>query len=167
MHDEHRHTARQRTPAANKPNQDYSTAISRLRARALRITEPRKAMLHILATTTTPVSVENLHHTLGNGTADLVTVYRSIEAFEKAGIVQRHPLESGKNLYSLTNHAHHHHIMCRECGRIDNIDGCAAERFEKEARKLGYKKISHVFEIYGVCESCAKSRGSKKAGAKN
>jgi Fe2+ or Zn2+ uptake regulation protein len=154
MHNGHRHAHANGTDTTTA-QKAYETAIARLRTRALRITEPRKAMLRVLSAAPAPVSVEDIHLALGGGAADLVTVYRSIEAFEKAGLVQRHPLESGKNLYTLSGLDHHHHIMCRECGRIDDIDGCAAEKFEKAARDLGYQKIFHVFEIYGVCKTCA------------
>jgi Fur family ferric uptake transcriptional regulator len=133
-----------------------------LREGSLRVTRPRKAMLRVLASAPTPLSVESLHLAIGGGGADLATVYRSIEAFEKAGIVQRHPLENGKSLYDLARHGHHHHVICRQCGRTDDIEGCAARPFESTARKLGYQAISHVFEIYGVCNVCAGSQTTEK-----
>jgi Fe2+ or Zn2+ uptake regulation protein len=143
----------------------YEDALERLRATALRVTAPRKAMLRVLAAASGPVSIEALHSGLEAGVADLVTVYRSILAFEEIGLVQRHPLESGKNLYCLSDgrgRHHHHHVICRECGRMDVVEGCGAEKFEEEARRLGYAQISHVFEIYGVCGDCS-ARAEVKA----
>lgn len=142
---------------------DYCMALTRLRESALRITRPRKAMLRVLVSTPAPLSVEALHLAIGSGVADLATVYRSIEAFEKTGVVQRHPLENGKSLYDLARHGHHHHVICRKCGRTDDIEGCAARPFENTARKLGYQAVSHVFEIYGVCDRCA---GNQTTGKK-
>jgi len=141
-------------------------AVERLRAAGMRVTGQRKAMLRFLAEAPAPVSVEEIHKALAadtaseNAGADLVTVYRSIEAFEGVGVVRRHPLESGKNLWCLERggHAHHHHIICRECGHADELDGCDVARFETTAKKLGYSELSHVFEIYGVCRNCAGSR---------
>jgi Fur family ferric uptake transcriptional regulator len=139
-------------------NASYKTALASLREAGLRVTKPRKAMLHALSLADGPVSIEALHHTLDDGVADLVTVYRSVLAFLEYGIVQRHPLENGKNLYCLADtghHQHHHHVICRLCGRMDELGGCVAEKFEEIARQLGYIRISHVFEIYGVCSKCA------------
>lgn len=153
MHTGHEHSC---CGGHAKPAQGYATALERLRELRHRITEPRKAMLRILADYPRPISVEDLHRAIGAGVADLVTVYRSIEAFEKAGIVRRHPLESGKNLYELAmQEHHHHHVICRRCGHIDALSGCGAETFELAARKLGYTAISHVFEVYGVCKNCS------------
>jgi Fe2+ or Zn2+ uptake regulation protein len=147
-------------------NAAIAAALACLREAGLRITAPRRAMLRFLATAAAPVSAEDIHHALG-GVADLVTVYRSIEAFEKVGVARRHPLESGKSLWCLetVGHAHHHHVTCRKCGRADELSGCEAEKFETAARRLGYKEISHVFEIYGVCGDCTgreKRTGEKR-----
>lgn len=139
------------------PDQAYAQALEQLRAHGLRITAPRKAMLRVLANERRPLSVEELHREVGNRTADLVTIYRSIEAFEKAGVAQRHVWDSGKSCYELLVRAHHHHhVICRECGQVDVLPGCEAERFEQSARNLGYTALTHVLEVYGVCKTCAK-----------
>lgn len=119
-------------------------------------------MLRVLAASG-PVSIETLHRALAAGTADPATVYRSILIFEQAGIVQAHPLENGARLYCLggtAGHPHHHHVICRVCGRMEEAGGCAAEPFEAVAHELGYTEVSHVFEIYGVCPGCAATRHS-------
>lgn len=114
-------------------------------------------MLRVLAKERRPLSAEELHRAVGNRTADLVTIYRSLEAFEKAGVAQRHVWESGKSCYELSPHAHHHHhVICRECGHVDVLSGCEAGRLEQSARKLGYTALTHVLEVYGVCKTCAK-----------
>ncbi|MDR2844968.1 MAG: transcriptional repressor [Puniceicoccales bacterium] len=155
-HHTHIHTHPHEHP--HHASENYDAAIARLHKTGLRVTTPRKAMLRALTAASGPVSIETLHQSLLPGVADLVTVYRSVLAFLEAGIVQRHPLENGKSLYCLTDarpHSHHHHIICRQCGRMDEIDGCVAEKFETLARNHGYTQISHVFEIYGVCEKCS------------
>ncbi|MDR1817165.1 MAG: transcriptional repressor [Puniceicoccales bacterium] len=138
-------------------------ALERLRAAGLRLTKPRRAMLRALADAGAPVSVEEVHRALA-GAADLVTVYRGMEDFARVGVVRRHPLESGKNLWALeaAGGAHHHHVICRECGHADELDGCEAAKFESAARRLGYRDVSHVFEIYGVCPSCASKEHDRR-----
>lgn len=142
------------THAHEKPRID--DAIDVLRREHYRITEPRKAMLAVLVEQSRPLSAEQLHQLVGPDKADLVTIYRSLEAFEKAGIVQRFNLEAGgKALYELVaeNH-HHHHIICRKCHRAEKLDFCEAEKLEALAKNLGYENVSHVLELYGVCEDC-------------
>lgn len=137
------------------PKPHIDDAIDVLRREHYRITEPRKAMLAVLAEESKPLSAEELHRRIGAEKADLVTIYRSLEAFEKAGIVQRFNLESGKSLYELVeeNH-HHHHIICRKCHRAEKLETCEMEKLESLARNLGYADVSHVLELYGVCEEC-------------
>ncbi|MEM9227027.1 MAG: Fur family transcriptional regulator [Verrucomicrobiota bacterium] len=137
---------------------DYDHAIDVLRREHYRITEPRKAMLSVLVDAPKPLSAEELHARISQTKADLVTVYRSLESFEKAGIVQSFNLESGKSLYELVeeNH-HHHHIICRKCHRAEKLDFCEAEKLESLAKALGYTEIKHVLELYGLCEDCKDS----------
>jgi len=148
-------------PANDTTAASTAAALKRLRAAGLRLTKPRRAILRALADAGAPVSVEEVHRALA-GAADLVTVYRGMEGFARAGVVRRHPLESGKNLWALeaTGDAHHHHVICRECGHADELNGCEAAKFENAARRLGYSNISHVFEIYGVCSSCAQKKAA-------
>ncbi|MDR1497151.1 MAG: transcriptional repressor [Puniceicoccales bacterium] len=138
-------------------NKSHGAVRALLRAHSLRVTIPRETVLRVLVEAHAPVSVEEIHRAAGVEKTDLVTVYRNVEIFEKAGIVQRHLLENGKNLYCLAGHRHHHHVICRTCGHIDQIDGCGAEKFERIAIDMGYKNVSHVFELYGVCRKCSKN----------
>ena len=133
----------------------FESALSSLKKEHLRITEPRKALLQLLVDSKTPRSAEEIHTALGASQYDLVTVYRNMEAFEKAGIVNRMPTESGKSLYELNEESHHyHHIICRKCHRAEKLDICEMEKLEKLASNLGYSEFTHVLELYGVCEDC-------------
>ena len=60
-------------------------AVLRMKERSLRVTTPRLAMLNILAEATRPMSAEEIHAAAGDGTLDLVTVYRSLGALDEAG----------------------------------------------------------------------------------
>ncbi len=139
--------------ANQKPQMD--AAIDVLRREHYRITEPRKAMLATLVREPKPLSAEEIHKHIAATKADLVTVYRSLEAFEKAGIVQKFNLESGKSLYELVEENHHyHHIICRKCHRAEKLDFCEISKLEELAKHLGYSDINHVLELYGLCEDC-------------
>ena len=133
----------------------FDTAIDSLKKERLRITEPRKALLQLLDGAPKPLSAEELHEALGAEEFDLVTIYRNLDAFENAGIVNRIPTESGKSLYELNAEQHHyHHIICRKCHRTEKLDTCEIEKLEKLASDLGYSELTHVLELYGVCETC-------------
>ncbi len=140
---------------SGKQDLRYDAALDVLRKGHLRVTNPRRAMLKLLVSERRPLSAEEIHQQIGPGNADLVTVYRSLEAFEKAGIVQRILLENGKGLFELVeeNH-HHHHIICRKCHRAEKLDFCEAEKLLQLATNLGYSQISHVLELYGLCSDC-------------
>ena len=133
----------------------FDAAIDSLKKKRLRITEPRKALLQLLDGAPKPLSAEELHEALGAEEFDLVTIYRNLDAFENAGIVNRIPTESGKSLYELNAEQHHyHHIICRKCHHTEKLDTCEIEKLEKLASDLGYSEVTHVLELYGVCETC-------------
>ena len=133
-------------------------AVLRMKEKAMRVTSPRLVMLKILAASKHPLSAEQVHEAAGDDKLDLVTVYRSLGAMDDAGIVQRHPLERGRSLYALVSPGHHHHhVICRRCGRIDRLPGCDTSRLEAAARTKGYAELTHIMEIYGICPACAPS----------
>jgi Fe2+ or Zn2+ uptake regulation protein len=132
-------------------------ALVRMKAKSLRVTSPRLAMLRVLAGARRPLSAEEIRDAAGDDKLDLVTVYRSLGAMDDAGIVQRHPLERGRSLYALAAPGHHHHhVICRRCGRIDRLPGCDTSRIEASARAKGYAELTHVMEVYGICPACAR-----------
>lgn len=133
----------------------FDHAITSLKREHFRITEPRKALLRLLISSERPLSAEEAHAALGSVDYDLVTVYRNLETFESAGIATRIPTEAGKSLFELNAAAHHHHhIICRKCHRAECLDHCEIEKLENLAKKLGFTEVTHVLELYGVCDEC-------------
>ena len=122
---------------------------------SLRMTKKRKLLLGALIATDRPVSAVALREGASLPESDLVTVYRTLEAFEGIGIIQRIPLEESGCLFELTEpHDHHHHFVCRECHQTDRLDLCLAKELEERANKLGYTEVTHLMEVYGLCEDC-------------
>ena len=139
----------------NPAERKLDTAIGSLKKERLRVTEPRKALLKLLIELPKPYSAEEIHAQLGTDAFDLVTVYRNLDAFAHAGLVNRIPTESGKALYELNEAEHHyHHIICRKCHRTEKLDTCEVAKLETLASNLGYSEVTHVLELYGVCETC-------------
>ena len=121
----------------------------------LRITKQRKALLSTLAEANNPLSADETHAQLAKGTCDLVTVYRSLEQFEKIGVLQLGVRENGTKVYCLSHgHDHHHHLTCRSCGRTERVDLCMGDELEKVGKSHGFTDMTHVMEVFGTCPDC-------------
>jgi len=130
-------------------------SLTRLSKAGLRRTKQRQAMIELLVEAQTPLSAEETHAQLAQGTCDLVTVYRSLEQFEKIGVLQLGVRENGTKVYCLSHcHDHHHHLTCRSCGRTERVDVCMGDELEKVGRSFGYTNLSHVMELFGNCPDC-------------
>jgi len=130
---------------------------ARIKAAGLRLTEPRRRILRILEAAQRPMAAEDILAASSGRTLDLVTVYRNMAAFAEHNLVQVLHLENGKQLFELKRgeHDHHHHIICRNCHNVVRLDLCFGSELEKYAREMGYKDVSHTFEVFGVCRDCA------------
>jgi len=130
-------------------------SLLRLSESGLRVTKQRRAMLEALAKAENPFSTEEVHARLKEASCDLVTVYRSLEQFERVGVVQLGVRENGTKVYCLSHgHGHHHHLTCRSCGHTERIDMCMAEELEKVGATFGFTELSHVMELFGKCPDC-------------
>lgn len=122
---------------------------------SLRMTRKRERLFGALVAVDRPISAAALRDRAGLPESDLVTVYRTLEAFEGIGIIQRIPLEDSGCLFELTEpNDHHHHFVCRECHQTERLDLCLANELEEQAKKLGFTQVTHLMEVYGLCEDC-------------
>ena len=138
--------------------QNIEAPLQALKDKGLRVTQPRKAILQVLADASRPMAAEDIfQHVKTSHACDLATVYRNMEACSEAGIIQKCMLENGKILYELMDEKdHHHHIICRKCERTERIDLCLGEEMEEYGKKLGFSDVGHALELYGVCAECRK-----------
>ena len=135
----------------------FDEAVATLRSAGLRITEQRRSILRVLAKADGTLSAEETFEALDPETCDVVTVYRCLESFERAGAVQRGVRENGTKVYCLAHGAdHHHHLTCRSCGRTERIDVCVDADLVQLAEERGFVEVSHVLEVFGVCSGCRK-----------
>jgi Fur family ferric uptake transcriptional regulator len=88
----------------------------------------------------------------------LTTVYRTLQLLVDAGEVDATRLPDGEQLFRLCSRSrHHHHLVCRMCGRTVEIEGPAMERWaQKVADQQGYTDIEHTLEIFGRCSACTR-----------
>ncbi|MDO9011315.1 MAG: ferric iron uptake transcriptional regulator [Gallionella sp.] len=82
----------------------------------------------------------------------LATVYRVLTQFEQAGLLVRHYFEGGKSVFELNQGKHHDHIVCLQCGRVEEFYDTAIEaRQEKVAADRGFSIRDHALHIYADC----------------
>ena len=86
----------------------------------------------------------------------LSTVYRTLQALADADEIDSLRTESGESIYRRCSATHHHHLVCRSCGRTVEVDGPAVERWaDRVAAEHGYADVSHTLEIFGTCPRCS------------
>ena len=139
-----------------------------LRKAGLKVTLPRLKILEILESSATRhLSAEDIYRTLLDSNEDigLATVYRVLTQFEAAGLVSRHHFEDGMAVFELNQGVHHDHIVCLECGRVEEfMDAGIEDRQNAVAERLGFEIRDHSMVLYGKCKRnpCP---NRKKAGA--
>ncbi len=102
-------------------------------------------------------SAQQLHADLeaGGDRVGLATVYRQLNALTEAGLVDTITVD-GESLYKACGEsAHHHHLVCENCGKSDEIDPPSEEWIQAAAAARGYTVTRHVFEVFGLCADCA------------
>jgi Fur family ferric uptake transcriptional regulator len=87
----------------------------------------------------------------------LATVYRVLTQFESAGLVTRHHFEGGTAVFELDQGEHHDHIVCEDCGRVEEFADLGIEERQREiASRHGFELIDHSLTLRGRCvrETC-------------
>lgn len=104
-------------------------------------------------------SAQEVHHALRTqgDKVGLSTVYRNLQAMVDDGEVDSIRNEDGEVLYRRCSAQHHHHLMCRSCGRVVEISGPTVERWAaRAAEEHGFQDVSHTLELFGSCADCAR-----------
>ncbi|MEV0003145.1 transcriptional repressor [Micromonospora sp. NPDC050980] len=86
----------------------------------------------------------------------LTTVYRTLQALADADEIDVMRPPGGEHLYRRCSGGHHHHLVCRACGRTVEVAGPAVEKWaEQISAEHGFTEVSHTLEIFGTCPACA------------
>src|SRR5688572_20459502 len=125
---------------------------------ALRRTRQRAAVSALLRELDGFHSAQDLHVMLRERgeQVGLTTVYRTLQGLADAGEVDVMRLPGGDHLYRRCSDGHHHHLVCRGCGRTVEVLGPAVETWAtKVADEHGFVDVAHTLEIFGTCRECA------------
>jgi Fur family transcriptional regulator, ferric uptake regulator len=149
-----------RSPARAGDGHDRGSAVGPGR----RSTRQRSAISAILAQSPGFRSAQALHQLLRaqGQKIGLATVYRTLHSLTLAGECDVIRSGQGETLYRrCATRAHHHHLVCRHCGRTAEITSPAVARWIAQAAAAhGYRDIEHVIEIAGTCPACTAARGT-------
>jgi Fur family transcriptional regulator, zinc uptake regulator len=141
------------------PHPNYvDAALDRLRDLGFRITRVRRLVLETLEKATRPLSPYALHDQLAAAgeTVDTVSIYRTLETLEGSGLAHR-IASVGGYLPCRLDHHHgcHHHLICRECGRVEEVDCPGMGEVERSAAVQSRFRIErHLVEFVGLCPTC-------------
>lgn len=126
-----------------------------LKNAGLKATLPRLKVLSLFETSEQRhLSAEDVYKMLLSTGEDvgLATVYRVLTQFEQAGLLMRHHFEGGKSVFELKQDGHHDHIVCLQCGRVEEFyDEEIENRQKKAATERGFTIHDHSLHIYADC----------------
>jgi Fur family ferric uptake transcriptional regulator len=127
----------------------------------LRRSHPRLLIYQELSNTKTPLSPQELYQSLlkKQKRIGLTSIYRSLDLFESLGMVFK--IINGSSVkYKLCEiDDHHHHIICKACGNVDELNFCDISDWSKKVTEsTGYQVIDHQLNFYGFCKACKPSQ---------
>ena len=126
-----------------------------LKGSGLKVTVPRLKVLELFQhSNQRHLSAEDVYRKLLEEHSDigLATVYRVLTQFEQAGLLMRHHFEAGKAVYELNEGGHHDHLVCLNCGRVEEFyDSDIEKRQNKIAKDRGFAIRDHQLHLYVEC----------------
>ncbi len=121
----------------------------------LKATGPRLKILQLFETSNVRhMTAEDVYRMLINDNIDigLATVYRVLTQFEQAGLLERHFFESGKAVFEINHGKHHDHLVCMDCGRVEEFYDAEIERRQNQiAEERGFNIQEHALYLYVQC----------------
>ncbi|WP_322992837.1 ferric iron uptake transcriptional regulator [Limnohabitans sp.] len=129
--------------------------IDELKNNGLKATLPRLKILEVFQSgAQRHMTAEDVYRHLLQDNTDvgLATVYRVLLQFEQAGILSRNHFESGKAVYELNEGQHHDHMVCLDCGRVEEFyDPEIESRQQAVAQAKGFVIADHALSLYAHC----------------
>lgn len=126
-----------------------------LKSMGLKATYPRLKILDLFQTSDTRhLTAEDVYRQLLAEDMDigLATVYRVLTQFEQAGLLERHYFEAGKAVFELNEGGHHDHLVCMQCGKVEEFFDPEIERRQLAiAKERGFEVREHALYLYADC----------------
>ena len=129
--------------------------VDELKSTGLKATLPRLKILEVFHNAKQRhMTAEDVYRVLLEERSDigLATVYRVLMQFEQAGLLSRSNFESGKAIYELNEGQHHDHLVCLDCGRVEEFFDPEIEKRQRAvAATHGFELQDHALSLYAVC----------------
>jgi Fur family ferric uptake transcriptional regulator len=121
---------------------------------AKRRTEQRRSIVSALAKSDQALSAQELHDNLKD--VGLATVYRNLGRLADEGEIDAIRRPNGETAYRACGAGHHHHLICRDCGKVVELHDCALSDWSRKiAGEHGFSAVEHQAELFGTCADCA------------
>jgi Fur family ferric uptake transcriptional regulator len=132
---------------------DLELIVQRLALRGHRVTGSRRRVLEALVQAPAHFTVDDVVRLAPH--VGRATVFRTMKLLQDLNVVCRVLMEDGSLHYRLSTRGHHHHLVCRSCGRVEDFSTCEVSSLVEElARNTAYRIEGHWLEVYGRCASC-------------
>lgn len=137
--------------------------IERLREMGYRMTPQRLMILEAMENSDEHISAEEIYRQVAARYPDvnISTVYRTLELLKKLGMIYEIDLGEGRIRYHAEGSGHHHHLVCRSCGTVIDIDEAALASL-KDVLMRDYHfqaELRHV-GVFGICEKCRRKKSA-------
>lgn len=143
-----------------------TNTTSDLKSSGLKATLPRLKILEIFQNNEIRhLTAEDVYKILLNENMDvgLATVYRVLTQFEQAGLLNRNHFETGKAIFELNEGSHHDHLVCLDCGKVEEFyDEQIEKRQNAIAKERGFTIAEHSLALYGNCTKVNCEHKNKK-----
>ncbi|MDW8141691.1 MAG: Fur family transcriptional regulator [Candidatus Bipolaricaulota bacterium] len=138
---------------------DIADIERKLKEHGLKITKSRRAILRVISRSSARLSPAQIHRRARRSyrRLGLVTVYRTLALLEELGLAQRVHTETDCHSFAPVRapEGHHHPLICKECGRVEEFSQCGSERLlARLQRETGFAIESHHLEVIGYCPKC-------------
>ena len=144
-----------RSGPLRRPGKRPMSTVDELKSTGLKATLPRLKILEVFQRgTQRHMTAEDVFRVLLQERTDvgLATVYRVLTQFEQAGILSRSHFESGKAVYEINEGTHHDHLVCLDCGQVEEFyDAEIEDRQHSVATAKGFQIAEHALSLYAHC----------------
>ncbi|MEA1959474.1 MAG: Fur family transcriptional regulator [Chloroflexota bacterium] len=136
---------------------DKKSVLDELRAKGFRLTPQRMMVLEAVESSDDHISAEDIYKQAHAKYPylNISTVYRTLELLKTQGLVAESDLGGGRLVYHPVGKAHHHHLVCRKCGSVQDVDASMFDRLAADLKKeLGFDAELEHMAIFGTCKKC-------------
>lgn len=139
--------------------------LTTLKARGERLTRARRLIIELFVHRESPVSADDIRAALikKKVTVNKTTVYRELDFLLTTGFIRPVYLAGKSKYYELALVGeHHHHVVCRDCGRVEDVELDGVEKLlapleKKLAKKIEFADVRHNLEFFGWCGKCRRT----------